>query len=281
MKGIPVGFIGLGSQGAPMAHRILEAGFPLTVWGRRAETVAPFDGTVATVVGSAAEVGAASEIVCICVVTDADVEDVLTGDEGVLAGMPAGGIVAVHSTIHPATVGRLAEDAAARGIAVVDAPVSGGAPAIAEGRLLVMVGGARGAVDRCRDVFETFGDPVIHLGGLGSGQVAKAINNLVFTVQVGLALETYAFADALGVDRAALAEVLANGSGGSRAAAILAASGFDPTGIRGAAPLLRKDVDIALDVARAAKAPPPGLLADLANTALAMLGEARSNHAPG
>jgi 3-hydroxyisobutyrate dehydrogenase len=185
--------------------------------------------------------------------------------------MAAGGIVAIHSTIHPRTVRRLDEIAADRGIAVVDAPVSGGAPAVAEGRLLVMVGGPSGAVARCRTVFEAFGDPILHLGGVGSGQTAKALNNLVFTVQVGIALETYAFADGVGMDRSALAEVLAHGSGGSRAAAIVASSGFDTTGISGAAPLLRKDVDIALDVAKAAGAPSPAMLAELADAALGML----------
>ena len=120
-----------------------------------------------------------------------------------------------------------------------------------------MVGGADPDVERCRPVFETFGDPVIHLGPLGSGQMAKLMNNFVFTAQVGMALETYAFADRLGIDRAAIAQVLAHGSGASRAAAIVAGSGFATRGLSGAAPLLRKDVGIMLDVAAALGAAPP------------------------
>ena len=270
-----VGFIGLGSQGGPMARRIVEEGYPLTLWARRPESVAPFADTSAAVAPTPAELGAASDLVGVCVTADADVEDVLTRPDGVLAGMAPGGIVAIHSTVHPDTCRRLADQAAARGITVVDAPVSGGGMAAAERRLLVMAGGDEDTVARCRPVFETFGNPILHLGGLGSGQLAKALNNLVFTAQVAVALDTFSFADGLGIDRAALAEVLAHGSGGSRAAAILARSGFDLTGLRQAAHLLRKDVDIALDLARAGGAPGPTVLADLANTVLKTLEHTR------
>jgi 3-hydroxyisobutyrate dehydrogenase-like beta-hydroxyacid dehydrogenase len=266
-----VGFIGLGSQGGPMARRIVDEGYPLTIWARRAQSVEPFADTSATVAPTPAEVGAASDVVGICVVADSDVEDVLLRPDGVLAGMSSGGVVAIHSTIHPDTCRRLADAAAECDVAIVDAPVSGGGAVAAERKLLVMVGGADDDVARCRPVFETYGDPVIHLGPLGSGQMAKLLNNLVFTAQVGVAVDTYSFADRLGVDRAALAQVLAHGSGGSRAAAILAGSGFDPTGLRSAAPLLRKDVGIMLDVARASGAAEPAALVELADRTLTAL----------
>jgi 3-hydroxyisobutyrate dehydrogenase len=273
---VRVGFIGLGSQGGPMARRIVDDGFPLTVWGRRAESVEPFADTPATVASTPAEVGAASDIVGICVVADPDVEDVLLRADGVLAGMAPGGIIAVHSTVHPDTCRRLAVQSAERGVAVVDAPVSGGGVAAAERQLLVMAGGDDEHVARCRPVFETFADPVIHLGPLGSGQMAKLLNNLVFTAQITMALDTFSFADRLGVDRAALADVLAHGSGGSRVAAILAMSGFDTAGMRGAAPLLRKDVDIVLDVARARGASEPDAIVGLAERTLSTLSEPES-----
>jgi 3-hydroxyisobutyrate dehydrogenase-like beta-hydroxyacid dehydrogenase len=266
-----VGFIGLGSQGAPMARRIVDEGYPLTIWARRPESVAPFGDTAAVVAATPAELGAGSDIVGICVVADADVEDVLLRDDGVLAGMAPGGVVAVHSTIHPATCRRLADAAAERDVAIVDAPVSGGGFAAADRKLLVMVGGSDDDVARCRPVFETYGDPVIHLGPLGSGQMAKLINNFVFTAQVGVAIDTYAFADRLGVDRGALAEVLAHGSGGSRAAGLVAGWGFDGGGGRMAAPLLRKDVGIMLDVAERADADEPEFLADIARSTLEKL----------
>ena len=266
-----VGFIGLGSQGGPMARRIVEEGHPLTIWARRPDTVAPFADTAAVVVESPAEVGAASEVVGLCVVADADVEDVLLREDGVLAGMSPGGTVVIHSTIHPDTCARLADEVGSRGIDLVDAPVSGGGAAAAERRLLVMVGGPDEAVARCRPVFEAFGDPILHLGGVGRGQVAKVLNNLVFTAQVAVALDTFAFADGLGIDRGALADVLASGSGGSRAAAILALSGFDTTGLAQAVPLLRKDVDIVLALAAAAGVRGPALLDGLAEEALRRL----------
>jgi 3-hydroxyisobutyrate dehydrogenase len=266
-----VGFIGLGSQGEPMARRIVDEGYPLTIWARRSATLEAFQDTDATIAPTPADLGAASDVVGLCVVADTDVEDVLLRADGVLAGMSAGGVVAIHSTIHPETCRRLAAIAAERGVAIVDAPVSGGGMAAAERILLVMVGGTDPDVERCRPVFETFGDPVIHLGPLGSGQMAKLMNNFVFTAQVGLAMETYAFADRLGVDRAALAQVLSHGSGASRAATIVAGSGFDTRGLSGAAPLLRKDVGIMLDVAAALGAAPPVALTEIAHTTLSAL----------
>ena len=137
-----------------------------------------------------------------------------------------------------------------------------------------LVGGEQKYVERCRGVFQTFGDPVIHLGPLGSGLMAKLLNNLVFTAQITLALETFSFGERLGVDRAALAEVLASGSGGARAATILAASGFDTSALRThALPLLRKDIDIMLDVARSKGTSTPDSVARLAQHTLTTLSE--------
>ncbi|ADP83559.1 NAD(P)-dependent oxidoreductase [Pseudofrankia inefficax] len=266
-----VGFIGLGSQGQPMARRIVDAGFPLTIWARRAAAVEPFADTAATTAATPAELGAASDIVGICVVADADVTDVLLRPDGVLAGMDAGGLLMLHSTIHPDTCRLIADAAADRGVAVIDAPVSGGAPAASVGRLSVMVGGTDEDVARARPVLETFADPLLHLGPLGSGQVAKLLNNFVFTAQVGLALDTFAFADRLGIDRALAAQVLAGGTGGSRAAGILAASGFDLSGLRGAEGLLRKDVRITLEVAAGAGTEAPATLTALAQETLTTL----------
>lgn len=268
-----VGFIGLGDQGGPMARRIAEEAHPLTIWARRSATTGSFADTSATVASSPAELGAASDVVGVCVVADADVEDVLMRPDGVLAGMAPGGIVAVHSTIRPETCLRLADEAAARGIALVDAPVSGGGDAAARGELLVMVGGEEEDVARCRPVFDAFADPVVHLGPVGSGQRAKLLNNLVFTAQVAVAIETFSLADGLGMDRTAVAQVLAHGSGGSRAAAILAASGFDTTGLRRALPLLRKDVGIMVDIAWADGGAKPVVLAELAEITLSTLEE--------
>jgi 3-hydroxyisobutyrate dehydrogenase len=267
-----VGFVGLGSQGAPMARRIIDAGHPLTIWARRPESVEPFADTEATVARSPAELAENSDIVCLCVVNDADVASVITRDDGVLTGLAAGGVIAIHATVHPVTCHRMAAHATTHGVDVVDAPVSGGGIAAAEGKLLVMVGGDDAVVERVRPVFVTYADPVLHLGPLGSGQMAKLLNNFVFTAQLTVAAETYDFAARLGIDRAAMAEVLANGSGGSRAADIVAGSAFDLSGLRQvAATLLVKDVGIMLDVAQHAGASEPPHVSELAAATLALL----------
>jgi 3-hydroxyisobutyrate dehydrogenase-like beta-hydroxyacid dehydrogenase len=252
-----------------MARRIVDDGFSLTIWARRPVTLEPFADSDATVAASPAEVGANSDIVGICVVNDADVDDVLCRDDGVLAGMDRGGTIAIHSTVHPDTCRRLADVAAAQGIAVVDAPVSGGGGAALERRLLVMVGGDTDVVERCRPVFDAFANPIIHLGPIGSGEVAKALNNLVFTAQLAVAEDTFSFAERLGVDRQAMAAVLQNGSGASFGATVL--GGGPITNMSGAAPLLRKDVDIAFDVARQRDVARGDVLATLAESALAAL----------
>lgn len=231
-----------------MARRIADAGFPLTIWARRPASLEPFAGTSAESAATPAELGAASDIVGICVVSDADVEAVVTAENGVLQGMEPGGIIVIHSTVHPDSCRRLAGIASSRGVAVVDAPVSGGGQAAAEHHLLVMAGGDESDVERCRPVFDTFADPVVHLGPLGSGQLAKLLNNLMFTALIAPVVDLFGAADRLEIDRGALATVLAHGSGGSRVASILAASGFDLTGLRGARPLLAKDVAIVQDL---------------------------------
>ncbi len=104
-----IGFIGLGSQGGPMARRIIEAGYRTTLWARRPETLAAFADTGATVAESPAALAAASDLVCVCVVGDADVVEVADGVAGVLAGLASGGVLAIHSTVHPDTCRELAK----------------------------------------------------------------------------------------------------------------------------------------------------------------------------
>ncbi|HEX4218869.1 MAG TPA: NAD(P)-dependent oxidoreductase [Acidimicrobiales bacterium] len=276
-----VGFIGLGSQGAPMARQIIEGGFPLNLWARRDGSLATFADTAATSAGSPAELAEASSIVCLCVTGDDDVEDVLLRPDGVFAGLGAGGSVMIHSTVHPDTCRRLWQHGSERSIAVVDAPVSGGGAAASRRNLLVMVGGDTQTVERVRPVLATFGDPILHLGPIGAGQVAKLVNNFVFTAQTALALETFAFVDALGLDQGAMAHVFDHGSGGSRAASILSGSKFDLSGMKKvAAPLLRKDVGLAVDVARSQGASLPPTVLKLAEAALRSLSEPPEEAAP-
>ncbi|MDT5011947.1 MAG: hypothetical protein QOH57_3564 [Mycobacterium sp.] len=269
-----VGFIGLGSQGGPMARAIVDAGFETTLWARRPASLEAYRDTSAKVASTPAELGANSDLVCICVVGDADVEEVLCGDAGVLAGLREGGIVAVHSTIHPDTCRRLAEIAAAKNISVIDAPVSGGGPAAEQKRLLVMAGGDADVVERCRPVFEAYGS-YVHLGGIGSGQLTKLLNNLLFTANLSNAKTALDLGAALGLNVTSLGEVLVRGSANSSALASIASLGGSLDVIRDVAGgLLRKDIGLIVDIAEASGESPGPVLA-AADTALHLLGHPR------
>src|SRR5579871_3937120 len=164
---VTAGFIGLGSQGAGMAQRIIEQGVPAVLWARRPATLEPFDGH-ATNASDPVELGRASDVVGICVTDGAAVRAVTLEPAGVLAGMRPGSVLAIHSTIGTQECEPIAAAAAAREVLVVDAPVSGGGAAAAAGNLTVYVGGTDVAVARVRPVFETYGNPVLHMGALGT-----------------------------------------------------------------------------------------------------------------
>jgi 3-hydroxyisobutyrate dehydrogenase len=179
-----------------MARRIIEAGYPTTLWARRPATLEPFAGPQARLAGTRAELGSASDVLCVCVVDDAGVGDVLRGTEGALSAMAPGSVAVVHSTVHPATCVRLQQDFPA--IHVVDAPVSGGGARAANGELLVMAGGAPEVVDRCRPLFETYANLVVHLGEISAGLEAKLLNNTLFAAHLAVAAEVHAIASDLG-----------------------------------------------------------------------------------
>ena len=251
-----VGFVGLGSQGGPMARRIVAAGIPTTLYARRPDALAPFGG--AAVAASPAELAAASDVLCICVVDDEGVTEVIGS---ALPGLRAGAVVVVHSTVHPDTCRRLAERVGGRGARLVDAPVSGGGQAAAEGRLLVMAGGDAGDIEHCRPVFESYAGRVVHLGGVGAGQVAKLVNNLLFTAHLGTASAALQLASSLGLDATALAGVLADGSAASFALDVVARAGGSaaPMGAL-AGDLLQKDVRLVVDLAGGPEHVPGGVL---------------------
>jgi 3-hydroxyisobutyrate dehydrogenase len=272
---VRVGFIGLGSQGAPIARRIIDAGYPVTLWARRDATLEPFAGTAAKVAGSPADLAAASDLVSICVVGDADVEEVLGGERGVLAGLAEGGVIAVHSTVHPDTCRRLADKAAVRGVRLIDAPVSGGGPAAAEGRLLVMAGGDAETVEYCRPVFATYGDPVVHLGPLGSGQLTKLLNNVLFTANLATAASALALGQAFGVDPGRLADVMSHGSANSFALGAIGGAGGTLDRLAAVAgPLLQKDVRLIAQISAEADAT-PGTVLTAADDALGLMNHRR------
>ena len=233
-----IGFIGLGSQGAPMARRLIAVGYPVVLWARRPETLAPYAGTAAKTANSVAELGAQCDHVGICVVNDADVREVCAA---LIPAMRRGGRIAIHSTIHPDTCIALAKEAAARGLALLDAPVSGGGPAAEVGKLTVMVGGEAAAVAAARLVFQAFGSLIVHLGGVGAGQNAKLINNSLMAANLAMAHHALAAGAVLDLDREKLAELVKASSGRSYAFEVWARMPSPAMFGHGAA-LLAKDV---------------------------------------
>lgn len=206
-----VGFIGLGNIGLPMAKRLVAAGLPTTVYdvvpGRAAEAAS------ATPAASPREVAAASDVVGLCVRDDADVRAAMLGEAGVLAGAARGAIVAIHSTVQPATVIEVAAIAAERGVGVVDACITGGATGAAQGTLTVMVGGDAAQIERARPFLDCFAKKVVHTGPLGTGCKMKLCNNLMTYLAWTAAYEAMLLARAAGLPQETLEEV--TGSNGN------------------------------------------------------------------
>lgn len=213
------GFIGLGSQGAPIAHRIIRAGYPTVLWARRAQTLEPFRDTPAVMVPSIAQLGSRADHVGICVSDDEAVAEVC--DE-LIPSMRPGSRLAIHSTTQPATCKDVASKAARHGLIFVEAPVSGGAPAASVGQLTVMVGGAKEAREAARPIFETFATLIVHTGEVGTAQSVKLINNSLMAAQLGLAHSAASIAQEHGLDRKALLELLSASSARSYALEVYA-----------------------------------------------------------
>jgi 3-hydroxyisobutyrate dehydrogenase-like beta-hydroxyacid dehydrogenase len=237
------GFIGLGSQGAGMAQRIIEDGIPTTLWARNPASLDSFRGR-ATLAAQPAELGERSDVVGICVTDDAAVRAVTLGPTGVVAGMAAGSVLAIHSTIGTDTCTEVAEAADPRGVSVIDAPVSGGGAAAAAGSLTVYVGGSVEGMERARPVLETYGDPVFHMGPLRSGLRTKLINNLLNAAQFGLAHDAMAVGEALGLEPHLLGRALTSWSGRSFSLEVFVGLGSFDAIAGHLGPLLSKDVGL-------------------------------------
>ena len=203
-----IGFVGTGRMGRPMLGRLLAAGHQVRVLGRSAEKRAALAAEGATAVGELAAVAEDAEAVIVCVYTDDQVREVC-------AELPVGPTLVVHTTGSPATV----EALAARGMPVLDAPVSGGPHDVAAGRITLLVGGANADVARMKPVLACYGNPVLHLGSLGTGQRVKLINNALFAANIGLLREAVRLGAELGVPEQALLDALPHGSAASRALA--------------------------------------------------------------
>lgn len=235
-----VGFIGLGSQGAPMARRMVDAGYELVLWARRPESLEPFADTAAEYAASVEALGEQVEHVGVCVVDDAGVQQVCTQ---LLSVMAPGSRIAIHSTVHPDLCKKLAQQAAEKNIALVDAPVSGGGSGAADGTLTVMVGGDADAVAAVKPVFETFAGLIVHLGAVGAGQHAKLVNNAMMAANLAIAHHGLESAEALGIDRAAFIDLVKVSSARSFSFDVCARMP-NPAAFNHGAKLLQKDVNL-------------------------------------
>lgn len=203
-----VGFIGLGNIGAPMARKLLAWPGGLTVLDARPEAMEPLVARGARAAATPAGVAAASGVISVMVLNDAQVRDVVAGPDGILSTARPGTVVAIHSTISPETAVELAATAAAHDVGIIDAPVSGGAMGAHSANLAVMAGGTAEAVDACREPFALWAGLVAHLGPVGAGTKAKLARNLLHFAAFTAVGEAQRLAEAAGIDLVQLGQVV-------------------------------------------------------------------------
>jgi 3-hydroxyisobutyrate dehydrogenase len=259
-------------MGGAIARRIIGAGWATVLWARRAEVLDAFAAPNVTTAATPAALAAATDVIGICVWTDDDVREVVAGVDGVLHGAREGTVLAIHSTVLPATCRELAALAAARGISVIDAPVTGGPNVALTGSLAVAVGGDDAALARCAPVFEAFASSVIRLGDVGAGQGAKLLNNTLFTANLAVADAALTLGEALGLDAAELARFLQSGSGRSYGLEIAQRCRLSPETRAAARPALEKDVE-SLDAETSARSSARTVLHDAAADGIRRLRE--------
>jgi 2-hydroxy-3-oxopropionate reductase len=211
-----IAFIGLGIMGKPMAHNLHKAGHKLIVYARRAESMLPLQDLGCVTCSTIAEATAQADVIFIMVSDTHDVKQVLFAEGGVAQAAKPGSVVVDMSTISPTATRRYAARLAERGIAMLDAPVSGGDVGAINGTLSIMVGGQADVFERVKPLFECMGKNIVHIGDHGAGQVAKACNQIVVGVTIEAVAEALTFARKSGVDVAKVREALMGGFAASR-----------------------------------------------------------------
>jgi 2-hydroxy-3-oxopropionate reductase len=246
-----VGFIGLGIMGLPMAENLLRAGYPLVVHNRTREREAPLVALGAASAASPAEVAGVSEIVITMLPDSPDVELVYFAKDGVIAGARGGQLLIDMSSVAPATARAVAAAAKRINADALDAPVSGGDVGAREGTLSIMVGGSEAAFERAVPVFGTLGRTAVRMGDAGTGQTAKACNQMLVALIIEAVSEALVLASKAGVEPERLIEALAGGLAGNRVMEVrkrnFVEHDFKP-GFR--IDLHHKDLGIALGLAR-------------------------------
>lgn len=210
-----IAFIGLGHMGLPMARNLLNAGHTLSVFDLVASAVNELAAQGARAASSAADAVSAAEVVISMLPASRHVEGLYLGDAGLLSVIAPGSLVLECSTIAPEAARKVHQAATARGIALLDAPVSGGTAGAAAGTLTFMVGGDAATLERARPILANMGKNIFHAGPEGAGQVAKVCNNQLLAVHMIGTAEAMALGVANGLDPATLAEIMRQSSGGN------------------------------------------------------------------
>jgi 2-hydroxy-3-oxopropionate reductase len=253
-----IGFIGLGAMGKPMARNLMKAGYTLNLLTRTRAKVKDLIAAGGVWYNTPKEIAQQSDVVITMLPDTPDVVQVVAGKGGVLEGARPKMLIIDMSTISPAAARQLARDAQTRGLDFLDAPVSGGNVGAANGTLTIMVGGTEKAFQRALPLFQSLGKTITHMGDAGAGQITKAANQIITSINIEAVAEALVFAAKAGVDPVKVRQVLMGGAAYSR---ILEFHGqrmldrnFKP-GFRMA--LHRKDLDIVLAAGKEYAAPLP------------------------
>jgi len=253
-----VGFIGLGIMGKPMAHNLLKAGYALVILNRHQSVTDELVAGGARVVEQPSEVAAQSQVVITMLPDSPQVEEVLVGPNGVLAGAKRGLVILDMSTISSVVTQRLAQQLAAHGVAMLDAPVSGGDKGAIAGTLSIMVGGDAEVFSRALPIFQALGKTIVHVGASGAGQIVKSCNQIVVALTIEAVSEALVLGSKAGVDPAKILQVLSGGLAANKVMELrgegMRTHNFTP-GFR--VRLHHKDLGIALGAGRAYGVPLP------------------------
>ena len=275
-----IGFIGLGIMGRPMAKNLIKAGHELFVDEHQEETTAELVAAGARRGGRPDEIAAQVDLVITMLPNSPDVREVALGADGIVNGAHRGLVYVDMSSIAPLVSREVAGTLADKGIAMLDAPVSGGEPKAIEGTLSIMVGGDRAVFDQVRDVLAAMGSSVVHVGEIGAGNIAKLANQVIVALNIAAVAEAFVLADKAGVPPASVLEAIRGGLAGSTVleakAPMMLAHNFSP-GFR--IDLHVKDLLNALDTSHDVGVPLPLTAAVLEMmTALKAAGYGQDDH---
>ncbi|MDK2897477.1 MAG: 2-hydroxy-3-oxopropionate reductase [Candidatus Atribacteria bacterium] len=253
-----VGFIGLGIMGKPMSRNLLRAGYPLVVYTRTRSKLEEMAKEGAEIANSSQEVAEKSEIVITMLPDSPQVEEVILGERGVLAGMKKGKVVVDMSSIDPLVTKRIGKLLSQKGVEMLDAPVSGGEEGAIKGELSIMVGGKKETFGQCLPLFQVLGKSITYVGELGSGEMTKLVNQIIVAVNLAALSEAFVLGAKAGLQAETVYQAIRGGMAGSRVMEMKAPRfwerNFEP-GFK--LDLHLKDLKNALAAAREMKAPLP------------------------